>query len=259
MVGLKSVKESVKTLINLVNVDKMRRDRGLKTAPVSLHCVFTGSPGTGKTTVARLIGEIFKQLGVLQKGHLVETDRAGLVGEYVGHTAAKVESLVQLALGGVLFIDEAFSLAPRDSTTDFGLEAIDLLVKRMEDHRDNLVVIAAGYEKEMQRFLESNPGLRSRFRRTLSFSDYSPSQLLELLKKYAEASGLRLTPAAEARAVAMFQEAYDFRDKNFGNGRYVRNIFENALERQSNRLASHARITNDMLTVFDAEDIAPVG
>jgi AAA+ superfamily predicted ATPase len=255
LVGLDNIKEEVKTLTNFLKVQKIRVERGLATTPVSLHVVFGGPPGTGKTTVARLMGAIYKGLGFLKKGHLVETDRAGMVAGYVGQTAEKVNDIVNQALDGVLFIDEAYTLTPQESGQDFGQEAIDVLLKRMEDYRDRLVVIVAGYTEEMSEFIEANPGLKSRFNRYFYFNDYKPEELVKIFGKMCEKSHFKLTPEAQDRLKSVFDELYGARDRTFGNARLVRNLFEKTIEQQANRLAVLASITDEVLTTLLPEDI----
>lgn len=255
LVGMENIKEEVTTLANFLKVQKIRADRGLAKTPVSLHSVFCGPPGTGKTTVARLTSRIFQGLGFLSKGHLVETDRSGMVAGYIGQTAKKVDELVTSALDGVLFIDEAYALIPAEGGRDFGQEAIDILLKRMEDYRDRLVVIVAGYTDEMGSFIESNPGLKSRFNRYFYFNDYEPDQLVAIFGKMADKSHFHLTPAAQTKLNQLFETLYNNRDKNFGNARLVRNLFEKSIERQANRLAVLSDFTDEVLTTLLPEDI----
>jgi ATPases of the AAA+ class len=255
LIGLDGVKTEIRTLTNYIKIQKMREAKGLKVSPVSLHCVFTGNPGTGKTTVARIVAQIYKDLGVLQKGHLVETDRSGLVAEYVGQTAAKTNKIIDSALDGVLFIDEAYSLVS-GSSTDYGNEAVSTLLKRMEDDRDRLVVILAGYPEDMQRFIESNPGLQSRFNRYIEFKDYSAEELFEIFELYAGRYEYNLTQGAADLLRTAFTDAVTRRDKHFGNGRYVRNLFEKVIECQANRLSDLRDVTPETLTLINEEDIA---
>ncbi|HIK54648.1 MAG TPA: AAA family ATPase [Synechococcales cyanobacterium M55_K2018_004] len=255
LVGLDNIKEEVKTLTNFLKVQKIRTERGLAQTSVSLHSVFCGPPGTGKTTVARLMGQIFHGLGFLKKGHLVETDRAGMVAGYIGQTSKKVDDLVNSALDGVLFIDEAYSLVPEEGGRDFGQEAIDALLKRMEDNRDRLVVIVAGYTDEMVSFIESNPGLKSRFNRYFYFNDYKPEELLAIFEKLCEKSHFKLTPDARTQLQKLFEELYLNRDRSFGNARMVRNLFEKTIERQANRLAVLSDLSDELLTTLLPEDI----
>lgn len=261
LVGMDNIKEEVKTLTNFLKVQKLRMDRGMAKTPISLHSVFCGPPGTGKTTVARLLGKIFKDLGFLEKGHLVETDRAGMVAGYVGQTSKKVDELVTSALDGVLFIDEAYTLKPAGSGNDFGQEAIDILLKRMEDFRDRLVVVVAGYTEQMTAFIESNPGLKSRFNRYFYFSDYTPEELLAIFIKIAEKSHFQIIPAAQDKLREIFYSAYGDRDETFGNARFARNLFEKIIERQANRLAVMSSLTDEALTTILPEDIpnTPIG
>ncbi len=237
LVGLNSVKSEVKRLISFLQIQEKRKAHDLAQIPMSLHMVFTGNPGTGKTTVARLVARIYKALGVLKQGHLVETDRTGLVGQYVGHTAMKTADLVDTARNGVLFIDEAYSLA-QGGETDFGQEAIDALVKRMEDYRDELIVIVAGYKDEMKTFTEANPGLRSRFSTYINFNDYDPDELLQILDILCKKSEYNLTDEARSRAREVFSDATISAGNEFGNGRYVRNLFESTVRNQAMRLST---------------------
>ena len=236
--GLDKVKEDVKGLINLVKVRGLRKDAGLPVPPMSLHLVFMGNPGTGKTTVARLLAKIYRSLGVLSKGQLVEVDRSGLVAGFVGQTALKTQEAIDKALGGVLFVDEAYALANQDNANDFGREAIEVLLKGMEDHRDDLIVIVAGYTNLMGDFIHANPGLESRFNKYFYFEDYDGGQLAEIFRDLCKKNGYELDEAADKAAAEAFQVMYDRRDENFGNARDVRNIFEAAVARQANRVAA---------------------
>jgi AAA+ superfamily predicted ATPase len=257
LVGMDNVKASVKTLVNFLKVQSERRARNLLQTPISLHAVFRGPPGTGKTTVARLMGKVYKSMGFLKSGHLIETDRAGLVAGYVGQTSSKVDKLVNDALDGVLFIDEAYALMPEDSSNDFGREAIDILLKRTEDYRDRLVVIVAGYTEEMNRFLEANPGVRSRFNRYFDFNDYAPSELVEIFRRFCRGGNFVLAQGVEDKLVEIFKVLYSARDRTFGNGRLVRNLFEKAVERQADRIASLVPLTDALLSTLEIADIPP--
>ncbi len=256
LIGMENVKEQVKTLTNFLKVQRLRTQRGMRKTHVSLHSVFCGPPGTGKTTVARLVGKIYKDLGFLKKGHLIETDRAGLVAGYVGQTSEKVDALVQSALDGVLFIDEAYALKPKGMMgSDFGQEAIDILLKRMEDYRDRLVVIVAGYTDEMSAFISSNPGLTSRFNRYIYFDDYTPDDLLKIFNKLCADSHFQMTDTANAELLKLLTHLYESRDRTFGNGRLVRNLFEKIVEEQANRLAGIAVLSDEKLTTLLPEDV----
>jgi SpoVK/Ycf46/Vps4 family AAA+-type ATPase len=215
--------------------------------------VFVGPPGTGKTTIARLLGSIFRALGLLSKGHLTEVDRAELVAGYVGQTAIKTDAVVKDALGGVLFIDEAYSLAPEDSGSDFGDEAIETLLKLMEDHRDDLVVIAAGYRDRMESFIESNPGLRSRFTRFIDFPDYSPDELTAIFTQMAEEDAYTLGPGALEAVKAILVKEYESRNENFGNARLVRNLFERSLTAQANRIVGATPSRADLCVIAESD------
>ncbi len=241
LVGLGSVKEQVRTLLAYLEVASRRRTHGLTEVAISQHLVFLGNPGTGKTTVARLLAEAYGAMGLLKRGHLVEVDRAGLVGQYVGHTAAKTNRVVKQALDGVLFIDEAYALAPSNVVGhDFGAEAIETLLKRMEDHRDRLVVIAAGYPKLMNGFLNSNPGLRSRFSRELEFVDYSTEELVAITERMAANGEFQLGAGTHDALVLVLESM--IRDERFGNARVSRSLFEHAINSQALRLTA----TNDV-------------
>ena len=250
-IGLEAVKKEVKNLINMVRVYQMRRENGLPTTDLSLHMVFSGNPGTGKTTVARLMARIYHALGILSKGQLVEVDRSGLVAGYVGQTALKTAKVIEQALGGVLFIDEAYALNGR-SENDFGQEAIDTILKAMEDHRDDLVVIVAGYTDLMDKFIHSNPGLESRFNRFLLFEDYTVDEMMGIFKMRC-GKGYVLAPDAEPLVRDYIAE--ESADGSFGNGRGVRNIFEHILVAQNNRLAKMDSVTRDDLMTLTVDDV----
>ncbi|GHU67053.1 hypothetical protein FACS189413_01140 [Bacteroidia bacterium] len=254
LIGLDSVKEEIETLTNFIKIQQTREAKGLKTSSVSYHCVFTGNPGTGKTTVARIVADIYKSLGILAKGHLVETDRSGLVAEYVGQTAVKTNKIIDTALDGVLFIDEAYSLISK-SENDYGKEAIATLLKRMEDNRDRLVVILAGYSKEMQDFIDSNPGLQSRFNRYIEFPDYSAEELYQIFEKHAKEFDYQISKDAEIPLKEYFTNKVANKDKNFGNARFVRNLFEKTIERQANRLSKEVDLTDEKLSEICTIDI----
>ena len=253
LVGLDDVKKDIKNLMNLVKVRRLRKENGLPIPPMSLHMVFMGNPGTGKTTVARIISGLYAAIGVLEKGQLIEVDRSGLVAGYVGQTALKTQEVIKSALGGVLFIDEAYSLAS-GGENDFGREAIETILKAMEDHRDELIVVVAGYDGPMEKFINSNPGLQSRFNKYFYFPDYNGEQLLHIFKGPCKKNGYALTEEAEAEAKAMFEELYENRGENFGNGRDVRNVFEDTVVRQSNRVAALDAPTKDDLMQLLPED-----
>lgn len=254
LIGLSNVKAEVSSLSNLVKMQQVRMSRGMAVSNVSYHCVFTGNPGTGKTTVARIVANIYKELGVLKKGHLIETDRSGLIAEYVGQTAVKTNAIIDSALDGVLFIDEAYSII-QGGQNDYGKEAIATLLKRMEDERDRLVVILAGYSKEMTDFINSNSGLQSRFNRYIDFPDYSIDELLQIFNYILENNDCHVTDEAMTEVKKHIQQAVNNKDQNFGNARFVRNFFEKILTQQANRLASEATITNEMLSTIEIIDV----
>ena len=255
LIGLDAVKTEVRSLANFVKIQKQRQEKGLKTPKLSYHLVFTGSPGTGKTTVARIVARIYKDLGILKKGHTVETDRSGLVAEYVGQTAQKTNAIVDSALNGVLFIDEAYALVPEHAGSDYGQEAISTLLKRMEDDRDKLVVIIAGYNKEMKRFIDSTPGLQSRFNRYINFPDYTAEELVRIFHMYMKKNEYTIAADANELLKERLETAVENKDRNFGNARYVRNIFEKAIQAQANRLSKSSGLSQRELTEITAEDL----
>lgn len=255
LIGLGNVKQEVKSLANFVRLQKQRQEKGLKTPKLSYHLVFTGSPGTGKTTVARIVARIYKDLGILKKGHTVETDRSGLVANYVGQTATKTNAIVDSALNGVLFIDEAYALVPENSSQDYGQEAISTLLKRMEDDRDKLVVIIAGYTNEMKRFIDSNPGLQSRFNRYINFPDYSAGELVKIFHMYMKKNQYTISDEADQMLKEKLEYAVEHKDRNFGNARYVRNIFEKSIQAQANRLEGRTGLSDRQLTEITLADI----
>ncbi|MEW7280053.1 AAA family ATPase [Aquimarina sp. 2201CG1-2-11] len=257
LIGLDAIKNSIKELSNFLKIQKVREEKGLKNVNNSLHSVFMGPPGTGKTTVARLVSKIYKHLGYLEKGHLVETDRTGMVAGYVGQTAIKVEEVIKTSLDGVLFIDEAYSLA-KDNKKDFGNEAVEVLLKKMEDHRDQLVVIVAGYPDEMEEFIESNPGLQSRFNRYFTFDHYKPKELIGIFELFCFKNDFVLVEAAKEKLQFIFDKLYEKRHKSFGNARVARNLFEKIIEYQANRIVSITPLTEELLKNIVEDDIPPV-
>mgnify|MGYP004446829595 FL=1 len=256
LTGLKQVKEDVNSLINLLKIKQLRKERNMNNIDVSMHLVFMGNPGTGKTTVARLLAQIYHALGALSKGQLVEVDRSELVGGYVGQTAIKTQEVTDSALGGVLFIDEAYSLTSGKDSSDFGYEAVNTLLVEMENHRDDLAVIVAGYPDLMEQFLTSNPGLKSRFNKFITFDDYNPEELMEIFVSMAAKNGYTLDDEAREAAKKILEDKYYTRDENFANGREVRNFFEKAMVRQANRLAALENISDEQLAALTKEDLS---
>ncbi|MCP9769468.1 AAA family ATPase [Lacihabitans sp. LS3-19] len=259
LIGLAEIKKSIREFADFLKVQKIRETSGLKPVNNSLHTLFLGPPGTGKTTVARILGRIYKHLGYLEKGHLVETDRTGMVAGYIGQTAIKVDEIVTKAQEGVLFIDEAYSLSrDGDDKKDFGNEAIEVLLKRMEDKRDNFVVIAAGYNDEMKTFINSNPGLQSRFNRHFIFDHYHPEELLGIFELYCKKNDFELSEDAREKLFFIFEKLYEKKHKGFGNARVVRNLFEKVIENQSSRIIKISPITKELLIKIEEPDIPPV-
>ena len=258
LIGLSEVKSEIQSLINLIKVKKMRESYQMPSMDVSYHMVFTGNPGTGKTTVARIVAQIYKELGILSKGHLVEVDRSSLVAGYVGQTAIKVKEVVEKAMGGVLFIDEAYALSNKNDVNDFGGEAIDTLVKMMEDHRDDLVIIVAGYKEEMDEFLKANTGLISRFNKFIDFKDYDNEQLMEILKLFTDKSGLEMDIDAVEEIQKDLEQMKPEQKLLFGNGRGMRNTFESILGKQANRIVGLELPTEEQLKRIILEDVVGI-
>lgn len=263
LVGLEGVKKEVNSLVNLLKIQKLREEKGMKQANVSKHLVFSGNPGTGKTTIARMLAGIYNSLGLLSGGQLVEVDRSGLVSGYIGQTATKVMEVVESALGGILFIDEAYTLTANKGEGDFGQEAVDTLLKAMEDNRDNLVVIVAGYPDLMEEFLNSNPGLRSRFNKFIFFDDYTSEELCKILESMAKKQEYAFDEGAKAKAKAYFDYATENKGDNFANAREVRNYFEKAVSNQATRLVEVLKADKknlekeDLLTII-ADDLIEI-
>ena len=255
LTGLSSVKDDVMHLINIIKVRKLREMRGFKRVEMSFHLVFTGNPGTGKTTIARLLAKIYKQLGVVSKGHFIEVDRSGLVDHFAGGTALKTTNVINKAIGGILFIDEAYTLTHNKDSGDYGQEAIDTLLKRMEDDRDDFIVIVAGYTDEMTEFIESNPGLKSRFNKYIYFPDYNSGELMEIFKYMCKENDYILTQSAADVAEAYLRGMTEQKLENFANARLVRNYFERCVDRQATRIVQDENINEDDLITLLREDM----
>ena len=254
LIGLEGIKHDVRELVSFMKVQKLRVEKGGKSVPVSLHLVFTGNPGTGKTTIARILAKLYKEIGVLSKGQLVEVDRSGLVAGYVGQTAVKTQQKIQQALGGILFIDEAYALAKEGN--DYGQEAIDTILKAMEDHRDDFIVIVAGYTELMETFINSNPGLKSRFNKFIEFPDYTEEELYEIFMLRCRKYIYTLTEEADALLKKIMHDKVAHKGPNFANAREARNLFEAAVTNQATRIADLEVIPDDILSVLEASDLA---
>lgn len=255
LTGLKTVKEDLNALINLMRVQKMREENGMKQTGINKHMVFMGNPGTGKTTVARLLAEIYAGIGVVEKGHLVEVDRSGLVSGYIGQTAMKVQDVVEEALGGILFVDEAYTLTSSKGQNDFGQEAVDTLLKAMEDHRDDLIVIVAGYTDLMQEFLDSNPGLRSRFNKYIMFEDYTAEEQVEIFRFMCKGMDYVLSKEAAEEAERFFKDRNENKPETYANARDVRNYLEKAISNQATRIVQLKNVDKETLETLEKEDL----
>ena len=252
LIGLEDIKKDVKELVSFMKIQKLRAEKGSKSVPVSLHLVFTGNPGTGKTTIARILARLYKEIGVLSKGQLVEVDRSGLVAGYVGQTAVKTQAKIQEALGGILFIDEAYALAKEGN--DYGQEAIDTILKAMEDHRDDFVVIVAGYTDLMETFINSNPGLKSRFNKYIEFKDYTQEELYQILMLSCKKYGYTLTEEADKALRAIILHKVLYKDENFANAREMRNLFEAVVTNQATRISEQEDVSDELLNTLEKAD-----
>jgi len=253
LIGLQTVKHDVEELVGLAKIRKMREEKGMKSVPVSLHLVFSGNPGTGKTTVARILGKLYKEIGILSTGQMIETDRSGLVAGYVGQTAIKTQKKIQEAMGGILFIDEAYTLNQKDES--FGQEAIDTILKAMEDHRDEFVVIVAGYTQLMKDFVESNPGLKSRFNKFFEFPDYTADELQQIFELQCNKYQYKLTEEADAAVRREIIRLEEEKGENFANAREVRNLFEKIITNQAARVSALEEVDKEMLSTITIEDL----
>ena len=253
LIGLDNIKEDVKELVSFVKIQKLRKDKGNKTVPVSLHLVFNGNPGTGKTTIARILAKLYKEIGILSKGQLVEVDRSGLVAGFVGQTATKTQEKIQEALGGILFIDEAYTLA-KDGN-DFGQEAIDTILKAMEDNRDDFIVIVAGYTEPMEKFISSNPGLKSRFNKYINFPDYSVEELIRIFDMNCSKYGYLLSDEARECIDRIIGYKIEHKNDNFANAREIRNLFEGIITNQATRVAEIEEPTDEQLNTIEKADM----
>jgi len=255
LIGLENIKSDVRQLIDFLKIQTARREHQLPTADISIHAVFEGNPGTGKTTVARIIGRLFAGLSILREGHTVETDRSGLVAQYAGQTGPRTNERIDEAMGGVLFIDEAYSLMPESGEDMYGVEAVQALLKRMEDDRDKFIVVLAGYPEPMENLLKSNPGLSSRFQRTYRFPDYSAKELLRIYYTFCRRYHYKLPRETRVKLLQGFQKALDQRDEHFGNGRLARNLFEASIRHMSSRIVNITPLTRELLTTIAPQDI----
>lgn len=253
LIGLQTVKHDVEELVGLAKIRKMREEKGMKSVPVSLHLVFSGNPGTGKTTVARILGKLYKEIGILSTGQMIETDRSGLVAGYVGQTAIKTQKKIQEAMGGILFIDEAYTLNQKDES--FGQEAIDTILKAMEDHRDEFVVIVAGYTQLMKDFVESNPGLKSRFNKFFEFPDYTADELQQIFELQCNKYQYKLTDEADAAIRKEIIRLEEQKGENFANAREVRNLFEKIITNQAARVSALEEVDEEMLSTITIDDL----